>query len=280
MRTCAPLLLASLLTACAISPPACVSPGHWISPATLHALADPVPAAQSRPVVLLGERHDSTADHGWELDTIRQLYAANPSLVLGFEMFPRAEQPALDEWVAGRLSEAAFLANTDWAHVWGFPPPLYLPIFRFARDHHIPMVALNVSHRLVHLTAQQGFAAVPQADREGIDTPAPPSAGYRADLADAMSGHGGPAMTPDHLAHFIEAQLVWDRAMAEAIVAQRVRAPGRQVVALMGAGHLEHRYGVPHQLDALGIQDGVVLLPAHQVCAPLGGDYADAVYVD
>ena len=182
--------------------------------------------------------------------------------------------------MSGRLSEADFLKNTDWAHVWGFAPELYLPIFRFARDHHIPMVALNVSHRLVHLTAQQGFAAVGPADREGIGMPAPPSAGYRADLADAMAGHGGPAMTPARLDHFIDAQLVWDRAMAEAIAAQRARAPGRQMVALMGAGHLEHRYGVPHQLDALGIRDTLVLLPANRLCAPESGDYADAVYVE
>ena len=87
-------------------------------------------------------------------------------------------------------------------------------------------------------------------------------------------------MTPDRLAHFIDAQLVWDRAMAEAIAAQRNRAPGRQVIAVMGAGHLEHRYGVPHQLDALGVRDALVLLPAHDLCAPPGAGYADAVYVD
>ena len=270
-----PLLLATLLAACATAPPACVSPGHWVSPATLRTLPDPLTAARTYPVILLGERHDSAADHAWQLDSIRRLYAANHTLVLGFEMFPRTAQPALDDWVAGRLTEAAFLANTDWAHVWGFPPPLYMPIFRFARDNHIPMVALNVSHRLVHRTAQQGFAAIPPAEREGIGTPAPPSAAYRADLADAMSGHGGPSMTPDRLQHFIEAQSVWDRAMAEAIAAQH-----RQVVAIMGAGHLEHRYGIPHQLAALGVRDAFVLLPAHGVCAPLGDDYADAVYVE
>ncbi len=279
-RVHASFLPVFLLAACAISQPACVAPGRWVSPGTLRRLADPVPAARSRPVVLLGEQHDSTADHGWELDTIKRLYAADPSLVLGFEMFPRAAQPALNEWVSGRLSEADFLKNTDWAHVWGFPPELYMPIFRFARDHHVEMIALNVSHRLVHLTAQQGFSAVPAADREGVGVPAPPSAGYRADLADAMSGHGGPVTTPAGLEHFIEAQLVWDRAMAEAIAAQRARAPGRPVVALMGAGHLEHRYGVPHQLDALGIHDALVLLPAHGLCAPPGEDYADAVYVE
>jgi uncharacterized iron-regulated protein len=280
MRTYAPLLIAALLGACAVTPPACVPPGQWVSPGTLHRLTDPVPASGSRPVVLLGEQHDSAADHSWELDTVKRLAAANPSLVLGFEMFPREAQPALNDWVGGRLSEAAFLKNTDWARFWGFPPELYLPIFRFARDHHIPMIALNVSHRLVHLTAQGGFAAVPTSDREGIGVPAPPSTAYRADLAEAMAGHGGPAMTPSRLDHFIDAQLVWDRAMAEAIAAQRARFPGRQVVALMGAGHLEHRYGVPHQLEALGIPGALVLLPAYRLCAPEGGDYADAVYVE
>ncbi len=273
------LLCAGLafLAGCAAPRPACLAPGHWASPATLHAIPDPIPAARAHAVVLLGERHDSAADHAWELDTIRQLAAANPTLMLGFEMFPRAAQPALDAWVAGRLTEAAFLHDTDWAHVWGFPPPLYMPIFRFARDHHIPMLALNVSHRLVHLTAQKGFAAIPQAEREGIGMPAPPSAGYRADLADAMGGHGGPAITKASLDHFIEAQLVWDRAMAEAIAAH---AHGRPVVALMGAGHLEHRYGVPHQLADLGILDAMVLLAVHDLCSAPGADYADAIYGD
>ena len=280
MRPITPLLLAGLLAACATAPPACAPRGAWVAPGTLRVLPDPVPAAPASAVVLLGERHDSAADHGWELDTIARLQAADPGLVLGLEMFPRAAQPALDDWVAGRLSEAAFLAATDWAHVWGFPPALYLPIFRFARDHRVPMVALNVSHRLVHLTAQRGWAGIAQADREGVGQPAPPGAAYRAGLAEVMSGHGGPAMTQAGLQHFIDAQLVWDRAMAEAIAAQRARAPGRRVVAIMGEGHLEHRYGVPHQLEALGVRDAIVWLPGHEVCAPLGADYADAVFVD
>jgi uncharacterized iron-regulated protein len=191
-------------------------------------------------------------------------------------MFPRRDQPILDQFAAGKLTEDEFLEKSDWKHVWGFPPPLYMPIFRFARDHHIPMVALNVSSHLVHLTATNGWANVPRAEREGIGTPSPPSAAYRADLADAMAGHGGPKMTPDRLAHFIDAQLVWDRAMAEAIAAQRPR----QVVAIMGAGHLQDRNGVPHQLDALGLPGALVLLPVHEACSPLGPNFADGVYTD
>jgi uncharacterized iron-regulated protein len=251
-----------------------------VSPATLRVIPDPVPGAAAMPVILLGEQHDSMPDHQWELATIERLYAANPALVLGFEMFPRSDQPVLDAWVAGRLTEAAFLEQADWKHVWGFPPPLYLPIFRFARDHHIPMLALNVSRNVVHLAAKEGFANIPPADREGIGTPAPPSAAYRADLAEAMGSHGGPKMTPERLNHFIDAQLVWDRAMAEAIAAQHARAPSRPVVAIMGAGHLEARHGVPHQLDSLGLPGALVFLPEHEACPPADAGLADAIYTD
>lgn len=255
-----------------------------MAPGTLNALPDPVPGAASSLVILLGEQHDSAADHGWELATIRRLYEQNPSLVLGFEMFPRADQAALDRWVAGGLDEADFLRQSDWAHVWGFPPALYLPIFRFARDHRIPMLALNVSRTPVHLAATEGWAAVPAAQREGVGTPAPPSAAYRAMLRDAIGSHGGspggPGMTPDRLNHFIDAQLVWDRAMAEAIAAQHARAPARPVVALLGAGHLENRYGVPHQLESLGLAGATVWVPERGVCAPLGASFADAVYAE
>jgi uncharacterized iron-regulated protein len=142
------------------------------------------------------------------------------------------------------------------------------------------MLALNVSGKVVHLAAKQGFANIPMADREGVGTPAPPTAAYRADLAEAMASHGGPKMTPERLNHFIDAQLVWDRAMAEAIAAQHLRAPNRPVVAIMGAGHLEDRNGVPHQLDSLGLRGALVFLPAHSACPPADAGLADAIYTD
>ena len=224
---------------------------------TLHPPCDPAPAR----VTLLGEQHDSAPDHAWELATITRLQAANPALVLGAEMFPRSAQPTLDQWSTGRLSEPAFLAQSNWHAYWGFDPALYMPIWRFARDHHMPMIALNVSHHLVHDVAHTGWAAIPPAQREGIGAPAPATPAYRASLAEAMSGHGGPPMTPARLDHFIDAQLLWDRAMAEAIAAELGRNPQRPVVAIMGAGHLEGGQGVPRQLTALGVHDVRSLLP-------------------
>jgi uncharacterized iron-regulated protein len=274
------LLLPCLLAACTVAPPVCAPEGAWVSPSTLKAVADPVPEAGGHRVVLLGEQHDRAEDHRFELGTIQRLYAADPHMALGFEMFPRSAQPVLDQWVQGGLTEAQFLDQADWKKFWGFDPALYLPIFRFARIHGIPMLALNVSRHLVHITAQTGWDAVPAADREGVGKPAAPSESYRASLAEAMAGHGGPAMMPARLSHFIEAQTVWDRAMAEGIAGALARDPARHVVAIMGAGHLENRDGVPHQLAALGVGDAVVLLPGHALCTPENPGYADAIYID
>ncbi len=241
-----PLLTLALLlpTACALHPPTC-----------------PPPPA----ITLLGEQHDSAPDHAWELATITRLHAARPTLILAAEMFPRAAQPTLDQWSAGHLTEQAFLTQTDWHAYWGFDPALYMPIWRFARDHQMPIVALNVSHHLSHATAHAGWAAIPPEQREGITTPAPATPAYRATLATEMSGHAGPPMSPARLDHFIDAQLLWDGAMAQAIAAEHAAIPNRPIIAIMGAGHLAPDGGVPRQLAALGVTGVSVNLPP-QTC--------------
>ena len=248
-RHAASLLALLLPTACALQPPPCTPP----------------------PITLLGEQHDSLPDHAWELATITRLHAANPSLILAAEMFPRSAQPTLDAWTAGALTESAFLTQSNWKTVWGFPPELYMPIWRYARDHHMPIVALNVSHALVHATAHTGWASIPASQREGITTPAPATQAYRATLATEMSGHAGPPMTPARLDHFIDAQLLWDGAMAQAIAAQHAQTPARPIVAIMGAGHLDPDGGVPRQLTALGVTGAVTQLSkesCHKACCP------------
>ena len=101
----------------------------------------------SHDIVLLGETHDSQAHHDWQLGTLKALFALRPDLQIGLEMFPRKVQPILDDWIAGKLSEAQFLDRSGWREGWRFDPELYMGIFRFAREHAIPMRALNVDPR-------------------------------------------------------------------------------------------------------------------------------------
>ena len=255
---------------------------RWVVPATRRErpASDVIRDAARSRFVLLGELHDRADHHRWQLQTVSALAARRP-VVLGFEMFPRRTQAVLDRWVTGELDSGTFLRESDWQRVWGFPAPLYLPLFEFARLNRAPMRALNIDRALVSRVGREGWAAVPVGAREGVSDPAPPTPAYRSMLADAMAAHGGEA-APSHdgMQRFVDAQLTWDRALAEGLVAAARAYPDALIVGIMGTGHLEHGYGVPHQLAALGERSATVLLPwdTDRDCAKLTPDLADAVF--
>lgn len=239
-----------------------------------------------RAVVLLGERHDDAAHHRWQRDTLQALHQRRKQIVLGLEMFPRRVQPALDAWVRGELDETAFLRDSDWNNVWGFDAELYMDIFRYAREHRLPMRALNVDAALTSAVGRNGFDATVPHEREGVTQPARASARYTDWLGSIFRMHdlAGPPQALDvrrrSLDHFIEAQLVWDRAMAQGIRDALAEFPGALVVSLIGSGHLRHGDGVAHQLDDLGVGDHATLLPwdSRSDCRELVAGLADAVY--
>ena len=287
-------LLPALLI-CALQPPAfaadavCVPGARWALPAagTANPLETPslVAALSRRHVVLLGEGHDISEHHRWQAQTVAVLHAQRPDLALGFEMFPRSAQPALDRWVAGELTEAEFLRATDWKRNWGYDPQMYLPIFHFARMNRVPMIALNIDRDLSRDIGAGGFDALPPEKRAGLSRPAAALAPYEDFLFESYSQHAGelghePARDDVRFHQFMDAQLLWDRAMAERIAAVFPDRPGSLVVALMGSGHVINGWGVPHQLRALGIADPAVLLPwePENDCRKLAAGYADAVF--
>jgi uncharacterized iron-regulated protein len=245
-------------------------------------------------VVLLGETHDDPEHHRWQLHTIAALHGRRPQLVLGVEMFPRRLQPVLDEWVVGRLGDTEFLSRSEWRRVWGYDWNLYLPIFQFARMHRIPIVALNVERGLVSRVGDEGWAAIPAADREGVTDPLPADRDYAVRLYQSYLDHQAPAdrtsmsagtpgeaeLADPKFRRFVEAMQVWDRAMAQGI-AERLRGDGQPlVVAIMGSGHLRYGHGVPWQLRDLGVNRIAVALPwnASDTCAGLTPGVADAVF--
>ena len=285
-RRIAALGAALLFVAAAVhAQTSCVGVGEWAIPGGKRATASEILSRVSREtIVLIGEAHDNAEHHRWELQMLAELHALHPKMAIGFEMFPRRVQGALDRWVAGELTEEAFLKESDWQEVWGADTPQYLPLFHFARMNRIPMIALNVEREFVRSVGEKGFAAVPAEKREGVSQPAPPSEAYVARLFRAYSEHPerGKAPSRDDPAfrRFVEAQQVWDRAMAEALVDAATRLQGALVTGVMGASHISYGYGVPHQLQSLGAKHVASLLPwdANADCSRLASGYATAVF--
>lgn len=279
----------------ATSPPECLRPATWMTlqgerprPTTAAAVLS---AMVKRDVVLLGEHHDHEDDHHWQLQALSALHAQRPNMVIGFEMFPRRLQPVLDRWVAGELTDKQLLEQTEWDKVWNVPAPLYLPLFQFARINRIPMVALNVDHKLNKAILEKGWDQVPEADREGVGRAAPPAADYRNLLFEVFGQHtllhdkdgAKPDKADPAFLRFIESQTTWDRAMAEALARPAFsggKAEKPLVVGIMGSGHIRYGHGVPHQLQDLGVKKVGTLLPMDwdADCDNIRPGLADAVF--
>ena len=285
--------------------------GQWIDPASGNVLAHDrlIEDAASSSIVMLGEIHPHIDHHRWQLATIGALHGRRPDMVLGFEAFPRAVQPALDRWVAGDLSEEAFLREVNWSRNWGFDPELYLPMFHFARLHNVPMVALNVERDFVSRIRDEGLENIPKEERRGLTEPKPPVDDYLASLEATFSQHldlrgddnaseeekdenaenatDEPERTPIDIRNdprfqrFVTVQTTWDRAMAIALFEASQRPTSPLVVGVLGSGHLERGHGVPYQLQDLGGHDAAVFMPIapEESCEALKEEVADGLFV-
>ena len=272
---------------------------QWLDPASGETLAgDAVfKRLEKSRIVLLGESHTTREHHRWQQYTMSALHSRNSNMMVGFEMLPRSKQAVLDAWSAGKLSEKEFLEQSDWQNVWGYDADLYLPLLHFARLNRLPTIALNIDRELVSRVGEKGWQALPEAERSDLSDPAPASDEYRDSLARLYAyklGQGIEAgqdngsepdldevLQSDAFSNFVDAQLTWDRAMAEALAAAHRRDPAALIVGIVGRGHLEYGYGIPHQLADMGIDDVDVLLPIESSdgCDSLPANLARAVFV-
>ena len=143
-------------------------------------------------VVFLGETHLDQLTHDAELEFLRGLAARRGGKVtLSMEMFERDVQPAVDDYLAGRIDEATFLARS---RPWGNYPTDYRPLIECARREGIPVVAANLPAALRMKLArggQQAFDALTPAEKGWVPAKLyenPPE--YWERVANVTRGHG------------------------------------------------------------------------------------------
>ena len=200
-------------------------------------------------VVYLGEQHDSVADHAAQLEIIEAIYAENPDIAIGLEMFQRPFQPVIDRYLAGEISEAELVEQSEYEQRWGFPWEYYAPILRFAQTHQLPVLALNAPGEVVRQVAREGLDSLEDEDFRDI----PPLAeidtsntDYQDFVRVAFGSHGSHGNF--NFENFFAAQVVWDETMAMSIADFRQAQPDTQVVVLAGQGHVIYGYGIPDRV--------------------------------
>ena len=125
--------------------------------------------ARQAQVTFIGETHDNPASHRLEVDVLDALQQHNPgNVTLAMEMFTPSQQPVLDLWTAGKLSEKEFLQQVDWFHTWRMNFSFYRPLLNYCRDHQIPILALNVEKDLKQKVSHTPFDQLSEEDRQKL----------------------------------------------------------------------------------------------------------------
>jgi uncharacterized iron-regulated protein len=211
---------------------------------------DPLAPLRDADVVYLGETHDSAADHAAQLDIIQRLHIENPDLAIGLEMFQRPFQPVIDRYLAGEISEAELVEQTEYLERWGFPWEFYAPILQFAKENQVPVLALNTPREVTRQVSREGLDSLNSEDfryippLEEIDLS---NTDYREFVASAFGAHSGHGNF--NFDNFFAAQVLWDETMAETIANFKLDHPETRIVVLAGTGHVIYGYGIPHRVE-------------------------------
>jgi len=268
-----PLLLAGckeleVLRALPPAPYTVVTPGGEVK-GTLEAL---LPELARKRVVYVGETHSRYGHHLLQLEVIRGLYRQGVDLAIGMEFFQKPFQEWLDAYIEGRIDETEMLEKTQWFDRWRFDYRLYRPILRFAREHRIPVVALNVPREITDEVSEKGIDGLKPESRaqlpERIDRS---DQAYRKRLRQVFTRHEG--KREGQFERFLDVQYSWDEGMAQSVADYLKAHPGKRMVVLAGSGHIAWGSGIPHRVARRIGGDYAILLPADGEMKPGMADY-------
>lgn len=194
-------------------------------------------------VVAFAETHDHVRCHEIQLEALENLDTGKGDLAVGFEMFQRPAQPVLDQWVRGELTEWEFLEKVNWYRSWGFPYPLFRPIFLYCREHRIPMIALNAPQEVTRKVGRTGLRSLTDAERALVaEDLRLTDRANRRNFDEIFTHHPG-----INLDFYYEAFCVWDETMAES-AARHLRKAGGRMLVIAGSGHIRGGLGIPERI--------------------------------
>ena len=235
-------------------------------------------ALRAADAVCLGETHNSFAVHSMQLllvDRLRQLASTvDPNWAVGFEMFQRPFQSAMDDFAVGRIAEGTFRTNSQYDARWGFDWELYQPLVIHGVQHGHKLLALNAEKELTSRVSSVGLAGLNPLEMASLPELVLTNEAHRTWFRQQIStAHGD--LTEERFERFYSVQVVWDETMAETSTLWLKAATGRHIAIIAGRGHCIDM-AIPDRLRRRGVAKVVGL----QILDDNAGDAENAVLSD
>ncbi|HHK42092.1 MAG TPA: hypothetical protein ENJ50_06715, partial [Planctomycetaceae bacterium] len=202
-------------------------------------------------IVFLGETHTDETTHRFELAAFEGLCERSGNrVVLSLEMFDRDVQPVLDDYLAGKIDEAAFL---EQSRPWNNYRSAYRPLVEAAKRRGLPVIAANFPRglrRQVMMRGKEGWESIQNTSPLLVPKKLlPHSRFYWKRVDNAIRGHLAMMQLPDDPAErLLSTQSLWDNTMAESCLDALEKHPGWTVLHVNGGFHSAYHDGTVRQV--------------------------------
>lgn len=188
----------------------------------------------TRDVVFFGELHDNVEGHQAYAELARLIAERRPDLVISMEMFERDTQGVVNDYLRGRIDEAAFLHH---GRPWKNYARDYRPLIELARARKLDVIAGNLPRSVSAKVASKEGSTSPFLPRRS----SAPIDRYWELFAESMKDHPGAEGRVERMYH---AQCAKDDAMAESIADYLNTNPHRQPLVIHCNGNFHSDYGL------------------------------------
>jgi uncharacterized iron-regulated protein len=111
---------------------------------------------KSAEIILVGDFHAQKQSTRGFLRVIRKI---KTPFVIALECLNIQDQPALDLYLSGQISEKDFLTKVAWKKNWGFPWENYKPLFKWAHHNKVKIYGINAGLKAKNLKNRDQISA-------------------------------------------------------------------------------------------------------------------------
>lgn len=198
-------------------------------------------------LIFLGELHNDPVSHWLQIKILKEFHKKfGKDVIVGFEMFEADDQYKIDEYLAGKTSERSFEAET---RLWNNYKTDYKPVFNYAKDNGLVIVATNIPRRYASLVYRENLDALETLGdlQKSFIAPLPVQIDTTLDSYRNLMGGGGMAGHGGGKTYLMESQAIKDATMADRIL--KYYSPGKKFIHLNGSYHSDFKEGIISFID-------------------------------
>jgi uncharacterized iron-regulated protein len=196
-------------------------------------------------VFIIGEAHDNYQCHTWQRDFIEALYKKYPKLIVGFEFFWREDNPILEQWRTGQITEDEVIKKTGWyergAQNYGYTRL----VMEILKKYRIKTIGLNVPRSILRTVSRKGFDQLSPEEKKLFPTLNIPNPEHEYFIKSIFGIFA--LQVPMWFKNIYAAQKCWDVVMAESMREFLVKKEynGYKGVIIAGGNHVAYKLGIP-----------------------------------